>query len=101
MQEFRLATVIKLPDDEFDRAKAVVQCGEFKGAVAKLLTEHKLTGTVTHEIVTPRGAKEPASPAAPPAPAGTTPGTVADVKAAMDADADRHVHGRSGGKVAA
>ena len=46
---------IKLPEDDFERAAALVQSGKLKGAIAKALQEHELTGSVTHEIVTPRG----------------------------------------------
>jgi hypothetical protein len=55
MQEFRLSTAIKLPEDEFERAAHVILCGKLKAGVVKLMEELKIAGNVGHEIVTPRG----------------------------------------------
>jgi hypothetical protein len=62
-QEFRLSTAIKLPDDEFERAATMTECGRFKAALVELAATHKLTATVTHETVTLRGPKAAAAAA--------------------------------------
>lgn len=70
MQEFRLSAVTTLPDDEFERAAAIIACGQFKAGVMKLAEDHKLVAVVSHETVTPRERKAAAVPevAAEPAP---------------------------------
>lgn len=66
MQEFRIATNVQLPDDEFDRAAAVIECGKLKAAIIKLAAEYKLVAAVTHDTVTPRASTGKAIPAVPP-----------------------------------
>ena len=80
-QEFRLSAVTTLPEDEFERAAAVLACGKFKAGVLKLAEEHKLVAVVSHETVTPRERKAAAS--TPEVPPVADPAVLADVGAAV------------------
>src|SRR5271156_3567585 len=73
-KEFRLSVTTKLPEDEFEQAAAVTACGKVKAEVIKLMEMHKITGTVGHEIVTPRGPNVPKASPAPPPPGALTSG---------------------------
>jgi hypothetical protein len=61
-KEFRLSTTVTLPEDEFEQAATLIQCGKLKAAVMKLTEEHKLVAVVSHETVTPRERKAAAVP---------------------------------------
>jgi hypothetical protein len=60
-KEFRLSTTVTLPEDEFEQAATLIQCGKLKAAVMKLTEEHKLVAVVSHETVTPRERKAAAT----------------------------------------
>lgn len=108
MQEFRVATNVKLPDDEFERAAAVIECGKLKAAIIKLAAEYKLVAAVTHETVTPRTSTPKIVPGAPsqssvvhtdPAPgAGLSPHPTEPIAGTAPR---RHDDGRRPGNVAA
>jgi|ERR1700721_1697982 len=60
-KEFRLSTTVTLPEDEFEQAATLIQCGKLKAAVMKLTEDHQLVAVVSHETVTPRERKAAAA----------------------------------------